>query len=156
VGELVTWVLKFQNMDGMAGFTMQQLQAILDLGMTYIYFSNEVNQEKQFQNVAAPMVDVSMVAKNSKWGNKLWLRDTGASCYMTYDNKGMLDSRSIKLLINLGDGKSLVGIKIGKKRMIVHQKDGTKSEIILKDCKLVMGLCVNLFSITRHLSIIGH
>jgi hypothetical protein len=131
VGELVTWVLKFRNLDDMAGFTMQQRQAILDLGMTYINVSQAVNQEKQILDVAAPMLDVSMIAKHSKWGNNLWLADTGASCHMTYDKKGMFDCRTIKSMIKLGDGKILVATKIGKKRKIVHQQDGCKSKIIL-------------------------
>jgi hypothetical protein len=127
VGELVTWILKFWNMDDMAGFTMHQLQAILYLGMTYIYVSQEVNQEKRISDVAVPMVDVYMVANHSKWGNNLWLGDTGASCQMTYDKKGMFDCRTIKSMFKLGDGKSLVATKIGKKRMIVHQQDGSKT-----------------------------
>jgi hypothetical protein len=53
--------------------------------------------------------------------------------------------------VKIGNGKELSATKIGDKSMTVVQKDGTTSDVLLKDCKYVLQLYTNLFSITKAL-----
>jgi Zinc knuckle len=81
----------------------------------------------------------------------LWLGDSGASCHMTCSDAGMKNCKSINMHIRIGDGKLLKATKIGDKHVTVRQKDGKYFNIVLKDCKYVPDLFVNLFSITKTL-----
>jgi hypothetical protein len=94
------------TLDDMTSSSMAQPQAILDYGLLYVKHSERVYQECFFGDVATPMVDVSMVAKQSKWGNDLCLGYTSSSCHMTYNEKCMFDCKTIKSMIKLGDGKN--------------------------------------------------
>ena len=82
----------------------------------------------------------------------IWLGDTGASCHMTNDDAGMFDCRQHQSMIKIGNGKSLLSTKIGKKNVLVVQKDGTSVRIVLPNVKFVPELYINLFSITKALS----
>ena len=50
--------------------------------------------------------------------------------------------------VTIGDGKVMTATKMGMLRLIVEQKDGKKSEVVLKNVNYVPGLWSNLFSIT--------
>jgi hypothetical protein len=101
---------------------------------------------------AMPMTDVGLnldgVSKNM--GN-LWLADLGASCHMTFSEEGMYDCKEVRVPIKIGNGKSMVATKIGKKKVTMVLADGRTAEIILDNCKLVPNLWVNLFSLTQSL-----
>lgn len=98
-------------------------------------------------------INVNMNTKNNHSNNLkgIWLGDSGASCHMTCDEDGMYDCREIKSPIKIGDGRTLYATKIGKKKLMVIQKDGTTLDVVLDECKFVPGLWINLFSITKAL-----
>jgi hypothetical protein len=99
-----------------------------------------------------PMLDVVLnldeVSKNM--GN-LWLADLGASCHMTFSEEGTYDCKDVRVPIKIGNGKSMVSTKIGKKKVTMVLADGRIAEIILDNCKLVPNLWVNSFSLTQSL-----
>jgi hypothetical protein len=68
---------------------------------------------------------------------------------MTFDPTGMFDCKNIHSYVRIGDGKTLKATKIGKKKLRVLQQDGTFKDIVLDNVKLIPGLYVNLFSITK-------
>jgi hypothetical protein len=89
--------------------------------------------------------------KNKKLNNNLWLGDSGASCHMSFSDEGMFYCKTIRTPIKIADGKDLYATKIGKKKLLIKQKDGTTMDVILEHCKYVPGLWVNLFSISAAL-----
>jgi hypothetical protein len=54
----------------------------------------------------------------------LWLADSGASCHMTFNEEGMFDCRDVHSPIKIGNGKSMVATKIGRKRLTMVMPDG--------------------------------
>jgi hypothetical protein len=88
-----------------------------------------------------------------KISNDSWLDDSGASCHMTNSDEGMYNCRNIKSPIKIGDGRTRYATKIGTKKLMVIQKDGSTLDITLEECKYVPSLWINLFSITKAL---GH
>jgi hypothetical protein len=64
--------------------------------------------------------------------NDLCLGDSGASCHMTDSNEGMYNCRDIKSPIKIGDGRTLYATKIGTKKLVVIQKDGSTLDITLE------------------------
>ena len=82
---------------------------------------------------------------------QIWMGDSGASCHMTCDDKGMYETSTINSPIRIGNGTTLRATKIGKKRVTVYQQDGSTQNIVLEGCKFVPGLWTNLFSITKAL-----
>jgi hypothetical protein len=72
-----------------------------------------------------PMTDVGLnldgVSKNM--GN-LWLAYSGASCHMTFSKEGMYDCKEVRVPIKIGNGKSMVATKIGKKKVTMVLADG--------------------------------
>jgi hypothetical protein len=79
----------------------------------------------------------------------LWIADSGASCHMTNSKYGMINLVKNNSEIKIGNGKTIQSNYIGQKRLIVIQDDGSTSNIILKECLYVPGLCTNLFSLTK-------
>jgi hypothetical protein len=104
--------------------------------------------EGAFIHLENEQVNANLTTKN-KISNDLWLGDSGASCHMTNSDEGMYNCRDIKSPIKIGDGRTLYATKIGMKKLVVIQKDGSTLDIILDECKYVPGLWINLFSITK-------
>jgi hypothetical protein len=101
---------------------------------------------------AIPMADVGLNLDGaSKNMGNLWFADSGASCHMTFSEEGMYDCKEVRVLITIGNGKSMVATKIGKKKEMMVLADGRTAEITLDSCKLVPNLWVNLFSLTQSL-----
>jgi hypothetical protein len=91
-------------------------------------------------------LNLDVVSKNL--GN-FWLEDLGASCHTTFSEEGMYDCKEVCVPIKIGNGKSMVATKIGKKKVTMVFADGRTTEITLDNCKLVPNLWVNLFSLTQ-------
>ena len=83
--------------------------------------------------------------------DELWLGDTGASCHMTNNLKGMSNLEKISTGIVFGNGQRLKAVYVGDKRGTVVQKDGTKKSILMKNVKYVPEMYCNLFSISAAL-----
>ena len=81
----------------------------------------------------------------------VWLCDSGASCFMGPSDEGMCDCQVIDESVTIGNGDSVKAVKIGKRRMTVHQADGSTLDTILPLYKHVPELTVNLFSVLQAL-----
>jgi hypothetical protein len=90
---------------------------------------------------------VLMAKDNKTMDENIWIGDTGATCHMTNDCKGMTDVKEIKTSIVIGNGKELTATKVGTLKLKVLQKEGEDFEIILTNVKYVPELCSKLFSI---------
>ena len=66
-----------------------------------------------------------------------WIADSGASCHMTNDVSNMYNIQEINDSVTIGSGKPLQVTKMGSIDAIVHQRDGTTKEIVLKEVKVV-------------------
>jgi hypothetical protein len=77
-----------------------------------------------FIHMEKEQVNANLTTKN-KISNDLWLGDSGASCHMTNSDEGMYNCRDIKSPIKIGDGRTLYATKIGMKKLVVIQKDGS-------------------------------
>lgn len=64
------------------------------------------------------------------------------------EEDGMYDCRDIQSPIKIKYGRTLYATKIGKKILVAIKKDGSLQGIVLKDCKFVPGLWINLYIIT--------
>ena len=84
--------------------------------------------------------------------NNLWIGDSGTSCHFTNDDTGMFNWEPIHDEIGVGNGNIVVATKRGSIRLVVHQRNGNRSNITLHGCKYIKGLSTNLFSITTALS----
>jgi hypothetical protein len=107
---------------------------------------------KEKGEVAAPSMDVLISTDIRKRSKNIWLGDSGASCHMTNDDAGMFHCRQYQSMIQIGNGKWVLSPKIGNKKLLAVQKDGTTVQVVLHDVKFVPDLCINLFSITKALS----
>lgn len=81
----------------------------------------------------------------------VWLGDSAASAHMGKDDEGMHDVQETDNPVTVGNGKVLRAPKVGKLRRTLHQKDGSTMDVVLQDCKCVLGLKASLFSTTRAL-----
>ena len=91
-----------------------------------------------------------MAANVSKAHPHLWLGDTGCSCHMTNSLNGMFDCKKIEATVQTGKG-TLRALCIGKKKVLIKQKDGNIRMATLDNVKYVPQLWVNLFSIGQAL-----
>ena len=89
--------------------------------------------------ISVPMLDVALRVSDDN-RRSMWLGDSGASCHMTCNDAGMFDCKNIKSYIKVGDGKTVLASKIGKKKMTVIQQNGETMDIVLQECKYVPGL----------------
>jgi hypothetical protein len=95
---------------------------------------------------------LAMIDKSTNKNTKLWLGDTGASCHMTYCDKGMYDFEMVTSNVTVGNGSVMKTHKIGKKKLKFTNSNGKQFNIIFENCKYIPDLHVNLFSITQALS----
>ena len=70
---------------------------------------------------------------------------------MGHCDLGMINVRTMHDPVKIGNGLKLYATKIGDKKMTAMHEDGTREDILLKDYKYALKLCVNLFSITQAL-----
>ena len=113
----------------------------------YSYKKGEIDA-KDFAYVQVDKV-ISRENKNGK--TNIWLADSGASTHMGNSDEGMFDVKVIKSPVKIGNGKTVMALKWGKKRITIIQKDGSMIHSVLEDYKYVPDMCVNLFSITKAL-----
>jgi hypothetical protein len=95
---------------------------------------------------------VASKAKMSQFGPNTWLGDSGALSHYVNNDVGMFDVTVISEPIKVGNGNCRIATKIGKLKRTIIQKDGTTSDVVLKDFKYVPELWVNLFSIGKALA----
>jgi hypothetical protein len=88
----------------------------------------------------------------SKFGRNTRLGDSGALSHYVNNDVGMFDVTVISEPIKVGNGSCMTATKIGKLRCTIIQKDGTTSDVVLKDVKYVPERWVNLFSIRKALA----
>ena len=81
-----------------------------------------------------------------------WYGDSGASCHITNDNTDMYDVNDIHELIGGIGPEAIVATKMGKKKCVIKQADGSTTEKILYPCKYSKDASDNLFSITSEQS----
>ena len=103
---------------------------------------------------ANSLMEVSSNATDQwKIGFNTYLADSGASSHMGPGDSGMFDLVQKKpCSIKVGDGNILEITKVGKRKGVLVQADGTETEIVLDRYKCVKGLWVNLFSLTAALA----
>ena len=85
--------------------------------------------------------------------DNIFIADSGASCHMTGNLKGLTDVVDINETITVGNGEVIKATKMGTLNGFVKLPDGTMKKVKLYDCKYVPKLApFNLFSITHALS----
>ena len=109
-------------------------------------------QETVMSDVGSVDVGLSDLRAGDVINANTWIGDTGASCHMRNDAKGMFDTKKISEGVTVGNNENVKATMIGKWRGVVTQRDGTKQKIVLQNVKYVPDLCTNLFSITQCLS----
>ena len=113
------------------------------------------DEDAQFERLAvasAGEISLRTVQRaRNDFGPNTWIGDTGASTHMGPTDDGMENVRSINEAISVGDGKPVIATKIGDKRVMVEQPDGTFEEMVLKDYMYAPGLRHHLLSLTKPL-----
>jgi hypothetical protein len=72
-----------------------------------------------------PLMDVGLNLDGvSKTMGNSWLADLDASRHMTFSEEGMYDCKDLHVPIKIGNGKSMVATKIGKKKVMMVLADG--------------------------------
>jgi hypothetical protein len=125
-----------------------------DSSEVYMAIKEIIKMDKPGVDTASLVVDMNCFTSSACKAHgtrNVWLGDSGASCHMTHSDEGFTNWRNISSEVQLGNGEILKATKIGDKKMTIIQKDGSKKNITLKDCKYVPGMQVNLFSITKAL-----
>jgi hypothetical protein len=114
----------------------------------------EEETENVFPVPDTAMVDFSFFANSSSRTshNNLWIGDSGASCHMTCWMDGMINVREVNSPVQVGTGQAIPCTKMGDKQVRVVQENGAMKDIVLKNCKYVPGLFMNLFSINTALA----
>ena len=81
-----------------------------------------------------------------------WIGDSGSSCHLDNDDSGMYDVQMINDRIGMIDAKSSVrAVKMGRKRYIFRQIDGTETIRELYPVKYAPTVVQKLLSLTREL-----
>jgi len=76
-----------------------------------------------------------------------WIADSGATCHITTDMKGMFDIQDVHKSIKTGTREENYATKCGKFQGEVTMPEG-KKEVIISGVRYVPGFYVKLFSIT--------
>jgi hypothetical protein len=150
IEEVNLWLMN-ENEDS---FEDDEIEFMIDTGNNWLRSKRESTYEmERNQDFLGVQLDTTLLSKsiNEKSTRNIWLGDSGASCHMSKSDDGYINHKDISSYIQLGNGEKLKATKIGDKQMTIIQKDGHKCQVILKDCKYVPGMRVNLFSITKAL-----
>ena len=87
----------------------------------------ECNESK---NIALKSNQFNIISRQKD----LWIADSGASFHMTNSKHGMINLVKNNSKIKIGNGKKIQSNYNGQQRLIVIQKDGSTSNITLKEC----------------------
>ncbi len=100
-------------------------------------------------NMAVNMDNVVFMAieGHKKLTDDTRIADSGATCHITNDMKGMFDIKDVHESIKIGTGEETYATKCGKFRGEVTMPEGMK-EVIISGMRYVPGFYVKLFSIT--------
>ena len=106
--------------------------------------------------MAAIETEVALMAntkdQDEAYGKDTWIGDTGASCHMTNDLKGLFEVRKVESNVQIGNGNGMKAVATGNYRGTIIQKNGKKVQVNLANVCYVPNLVCNLFSITSALS----
>ena len=96
-------------------------------------------------------IDDAALSANLKYDTiekDTWIADSGASTHMCMNDDGMFDiTKTNNQFINVGNGHKLPIAKKGKKKCVIHQKDGKTMQVTLENVYHVPQLWYNLFSV---------
>jgi hypothetical protein len=112
--------------------------------------SKSKNKETKVKfNIKETKDELAFMAQQSKVKHQIFIGDSGASCHMVSDDTNMFDTKTIKEFITIGNGETVKATKVGKKRILIQEKDGTIKSVTLSNVKYVPELGhYNLLSIT--------
>ena len=168
--QLPRWVADHRETTGETMIVASEMTQVLRHGIRYVE-ENAVTEFRRAQqdDTALPVIDGDIIdcetaleacVKNPKvkrynvgYNDEIlkntWIADSGASTHMGNSDVGMTNVREVNSPVQIGNGKTLRATKIGDKHMTVLSKDGTMTDIVLKDYKYVPDLWVNLFAVTK-------
>ncbi|MGL4342651.1 MAG: reverse transcriptase domain-containing protein, partial [Lactococcus lactis] len=122
-------------------------------------FKKEKDDKKALSEstaVSMIVVEAGMVASSANVGKQSatlnhhsFIADSGASSHMRFSKEGMTELQPYVVEVKVGNAETIYSTDRGKFTGTVIQRDGSRSEIELKDVLLVPKLWTNLFSITR-------
>ena len=104
---------------------------------------NKLNKEPAFNTNK----DFILMMVNGKMNASTWIADSGASCHMTNDKSGFIDSRKVSKRVSVGDRRSL---NVTKSRTWKGTFDG--KTITLEEVDYMLELMCNLFSVTKSMT----
>ena len=125
---------------GLTEFYDSTLQALVTVGANLCI--EQMTYEKTF--IAS---DGTMGMKNK--GVELFYCDSGASTHMGCSDLGMTEIKSDRSIIKMGGGSQTKSMAIGRKHLLMKQKDGQDIQVSLYPFKYVPDLKTNLFSLTQ-------
>jgi hypothetical protein len=86
---------------------------------------------------------------NDVIGYNTWIADSGASAHLTNNEEGLFDVKLCKLEVQLGNNYFVKVAKVRKLNVIIQQKDGKTTSVLLDEVKYVPELGYNLFSLLQ-------
>ena len=113
---------------------------------------NEVTVYYSCESAFSALDEQEKSTKTDVITSDTFICDTGSSCHLTNSMEGMTNTRRDVCQIKIGSGQKMTSTIIGTKKVVAVQKDGSKQSIMLKDCRFVPELWVNLFSVNKALS----
>jgi hypothetical protein len=84
------------------------------------------------------------VSANISMVKYMWLGDSDSFCHVANDTAGMFDYSRIYSYLKIGHGKYMYSSRIGKKKVMIVQANGSTLDLILCDCIYVPDICINL------------
>lgn len=120
-------------------------------------FKKEKDDKKaDSENAAVVMVMTEATASSAVVGktratlnHNSFIADSGASSHMRFSQDGMTSLEPYVVEVKVGNAETIYSTNKGVFKGTVVQRDGTHSEIELRDVLLVPKLWTNLFSITK-------
>ena len=100
--------------------------------------------------VVLPMTEDTR-KESSKFSERTWIADSGASCHMINDDSGMFKVKTTSEKVKIGQGY-MTATKIGSVKRLFVDQNGNRKIITMENVKYVPELWVNLFSVTRALN----
>jgi hypothetical protein len=83
------------------------------------------------------------VSDNISMDKYLWHGDSGSSCHVANDTAGMFDYSRIYSYLKIVHGKYMYSSRIGKKKVMIVQANGSTLDLIPCDCIYVPDICIN-------------
>jgi hypothetical protein len=104
------------------------------------------DSDDEFKDVG--YVEYNLHIRSASDKTNLWIGDTGASCHMTNSLDGMFNLKSVTSAVQVGTGSTISCTQISDKRVMICQKDGRCTFVVLKNVKYLPNFFTNLLSIT--------